>query len=69
LRSRLLIMQGSADDNVHVMNSIALLQAFIRRGKQVDYFLFPTPDTARPASRPPLPRPKNARLVERTLSR
>ena len=34
-------MQGSADDNVHVMNSIALLQAFIRRGKQVDYFLFP----------------------------
>jgi dipeptidyl-peptidase-4 len=41
LRSRLLIMQGSADDNVHVMNSIALLQAFIRRGKQVDYFLFP----------------------------
>jgi dipeptidyl-peptidase-4 len=41
LKSRLLIMQGSADDNVHVMNSIALLQAFIRRGKQVDYFLFP----------------------------
>jgi dipeptidyl-peptidase-4 len=41
LKARLLIMQGSADDNVHVMNSIALLQAFIRRGKQVDYFLFP----------------------------
>jgi len=41
LQSRLLIMQGSADDNVHVMNSIALLQAFIRRGKLVDYFLFP----------------------------
>jgi len=41
LASRLLIIQGSADDNVHLMNSIALLQAFIPRGKQVDYFVFP----------------------------
>lgn len=41
LASRLLIIQGSADDNVHVMNSISLLDAFIKAGKQVDYFLFP----------------------------
>ncbi len=41
LRSKLLIMQGSSDDNVHVMNSISLLEAFIKAGKQVEYFLFP----------------------------
>ncbi len=41
LSAELLIMQGSSDDNVHLMNSIALLRAFIGAGKQVDYFLFP----------------------------
>ncbi len=41
LVSRLLIIQGSSDDNVHLMNSIALLRAFIAAGKQVDYFLYP----------------------------
>jgi len=41
LSSRMLIIQGSSDDNVHLMNSIALLQAFIQAGKQVDYFLYP----------------------------
>jgi dipeptidyl-peptidase 4 len=41
LRARLLIIQGSSDDNVHLMNSIALLRAFIDAGKQVDYFLYP----------------------------
>jgi dipeptidyl-peptidase 4 len=41
LQSRLLIMQGSSDDNVHLMNSISLLEAFINAGKQVDYFLYP----------------------------
>jgi dipeptidyl-peptidase-4 len=41
LRARLLVIQGSSDDNVHLMNSIALLRAFIDAGKQVDYFLYP----------------------------
>jgi dipeptidyl-peptidase 4 len=41
LDSKLLILQGSSDDNVHLMNSIALLQAFIAAGKQVEYFLYP----------------------------
>lgn len=41
LDSQLLIIQGSSDDNVHLMNSISLLEAFIRAGKQVDYFLYP----------------------------
>ncbi len=41
LRAALLVMQGSADDNVHLANTVALLQAFIRAGKQIDYFLYP----------------------------
>jgi dipeptidyl-peptidase-4 len=41
LTASLLLMQGSSDDNVHLMNSIALLRAFVDAGKQVNYFLFP----------------------------
>lgn len=41
LTASLLILQGSGDDNVHLMNSIALLDAFDEAGKQVNYFLFP----------------------------
>lgn len=41
LNSSLLILQGSADDNVHLMNSIALQEAFIKAGKQVQYFVYP----------------------------
>jgi dipeptidyl-peptidase-4 len=41
LDSQLLIIQGSSDDNVHLMNSISLLEAFIGAGKQVHYFLYP----------------------------
>ena len=41
LRASLLVMQGSADDNVHLANSVTLLQAFVRAGKQVDYMLYP----------------------------
>jgi dipeptidyl-peptidase-4 len=41
LRAHLLVLQGSSDDNVHLANSIALLSACIRAGKQVDYFVFP----------------------------
>ncbi len=41
LDSQLLILQGSSDDNVHLMNSISLLEAFIKAGKRVEYFLYP----------------------------
>lgn len=41
LRGKLLILQGTSDDNVHVMNSLAMLDAFMRAGKQVDYFVYP----------------------------
>ncbi len=41
LEAHLLVLQGSSDDNVHLANSIALLNACIRAGKQVDYFVFP----------------------------
>ena len=41
LRASLLVMQGAADDNVHLANSLALLDACIRAGKQVDFFLYP----------------------------
>lgn len=41
LQSRLLLIQGSSDDNVHLMNSIAILRAMIAAGKQVDYFVYP----------------------------
>jgi dipeptidyl-peptidase-4 len=41
LEAHLLIIQGSSDDNVHLMNSISLLEAFIDAGKQVDYFVYP----------------------------
>lgn len=41
LESSLLILQGSSDDNVHLMNSISLQEAFIKAGKQVQYFVYP----------------------------
>jgi dipeptidyl-peptidase 4 len=41
LRGRLLLLQGSGDDNVHLSNSIRLLDAFVRAGRQVDYFVYP----------------------------
>jgi dipeptidyl-peptidase-4 len=41
LRAQLLILQGSSDDNVHLMNSISLLQAFMNAGKHVEYYLYP----------------------------
>jgi dipeptidyl-peptidase-4 len=41
LKAHLLILQGTSDDNVHLMNSIALLNAFINAGKLVDYSVYP----------------------------
>lgn len=41
LKGSLLILQGTSDDNVHLMNSLALLDAFMKAGKQVEYFVYP----------------------------
>lgn len=41
LKGSLLILQGTSDDNVHLMNSLSLLDAFMRAGKHVDYFVYP----------------------------
>lgn len=41
LQGSLLMLQGTSDDNVHLMNSISLLNAFMKAGKQVDYFVYP----------------------------
>lgn len=41
LGGRLLLLHGTADDNVHLANSVALVQAFVRSGKQVDFMVYP----------------------------
>jgi dipeptidyl-peptidase 4 len=41
LRAKLLILQGTSDDNVHLMNSIALIRAFMNAGKLVQYYVYP----------------------------
>lgn len=41
LKGSLLILQGTSDDNVHLMNSLALLDAFMKADKPVDYFVYP----------------------------
>jgi dipeptidyl-peptidase 4 len=41
LKAHLLILQGTSDDNVHLMNSIALINAFINAGKIADYYVYP----------------------------
>jgi dipeptidyl-peptidase-4 len=41
LEGRLLISHGTADDNVHIANSISLLQAFVLAGKQADFMVYP----------------------------
>ncbi|HEY5339445.1 MAG TPA: DPP IV N-terminal domain-containing protein [Candidatus Aquilonibacter sp.] len=41
LKAKLLILQGTSDDNVHLMNSISLLEAFMNAGKHVEYYVYP----------------------------
>jgi dipeptidyl-peptidase 4 len=41
LQGDLLLLAGSADDNVHIMNTFSLAQSFIGKGKHIDMFLYP----------------------------
>lgn len=44
LEGNLLIVHGTADDNVHVQNSVEYARALIKAGKHFDMFFFPDED-------------------------
>src|SRR5436305_7837179 len=53
LHSHLLIAHGTGDDNVHMQNTVQMIQAFIDAGKQYELVLYPrkTHSISGPAAR------------------
>jgi len=41
LEAPLLLVHGSADDNVHLQNSVQMLDALVKAGRPVDFMLYP----------------------------
>ena len=40
LKGKLLLMHGTADDNVHIQNSYAMVHEFVEAGKQIDMMIY-----------------------------
>ncbi len=40
LKGKLLLMHGTADDNVHIQNAYAMVDEFVKAGKQIDMMIY-----------------------------